>query len=183
MNKNNIKIAKITLVILKSTSWKNISIKEIKSKSRIKIFDNIIKSKQDLLKEINNYFDYILLSKCEQIETSNHKDMMFEVLMTRFDILQIYRKEVISIFNSFKKNPKSLLFFLPSLLESVILMLTFAKIPTQGIIGQIKIKGMIIIYISSFFSWVRDENSSLEKTMIAVDDYLDKAGKIIKYIN
>ena len=183
MNKNSIIIAKTTLAILKSKSWTNILIKEIKIKSKVKKFDEIIKNKQDILKEINYYFDYMLSLKCKKIEVSNSKDMIFEVLMTRFDILQLYRKAVLSIFNSFKKNPKHLLFLLPNLIESVILMLSFAKISTKGISGQLKIKGMIMIYIFSFFVWMKDENTSLEKTMTAVDEYLEKAGKFLKYLN
>ena len=182
MNRNNIKIAKSSLSILKVKLWKDISIKEIKKKSKVTNFDKIIKNKNDLLKEINNYFDYDLTLKCKKIETSNNKDMIFEILMTRFDILQLYRKEVISIFTYLRKRPQDLIFFLSSLLNSIILMLNFANIPTKGITGQLKIKGMMIIYISSFFVWIEDQSVSLEKTMTSVDDFLDKAGKIIKYI-
>lgn len=182
MNKNNIKIAKCSLAILKTKLWENISIKEIKKKSKVINFDKIVKNKIDILNLINSYFDYNLTLKCKKIETSNSRDMLFEIIMTRFDILQLYRKEVLSIFSYFKKRPNYLLFFLPNLLDSIILMLSFAKISIKGIKGQIKIKGMMIIYISIFFVWIKDQGPSLEKTMTSVDDYLNKAGKIIKYI-
>ena len=183
MNKNLIKIAEVTLFILEKKSWSDLSLKEVKKKSKVKFFDNLIKNKQGILKILNNYFDYKLSNDAKNIEKSNHKDMIFEILMMRFDILQIYRKSVISIFNSFKKKPDELIFLLPDLLESVILMLNFAKIPTKGVVGSLKVKGIFIIYASTFFVWLKDENISLERTMTSLDNYLNNAGKILKFIN
>jgi ubiquinone biosynthesis protein COQ9 len=62
-------------------------------------------------------------------------------------------------------------------------MFKFTKISSTGIIGQMKIKGIFIIYISSFLVWIKDDSPSLEKTMKSLDNYLDQAGKILKFIN
>ena len=94
LNINKKKIAEITLIVLKKKLWKNISLDEIKKKSKIKSFDRIINDKKDILKILNHYFDYKLSKKSNNIEVSSNKDMLFEVLMLRFDILQIYRKQI-----------------------------------------------------------------------------------------
>ena len=182
MNRNNKRIAEITLKILSKKSWNTITLDEIKKKSKIKSFDSLIKNKTDLLKKINNYFDYQFSLKSKNLDSSNYKDMIFEILMIRFDILQNHRKGVISIFKSFKTKPKELFFLLPNILDSILLMMKHTKIPVQGIIGQIKIKGIFFIYITSFFVWLKDETSSLEKTMTAVDQYLNQADNIVKFI-
>ena len=49
--------------------------------------------------------------------------------------------------------------------------------------GQLKVKGVFIVYLSSFLVWIKDDTPSLEKTMTALDNYLDKAGKILKLVN
>ena len=183
MNSNKKKIAEVTLKILENKMWQDISLKELKIKSKIKTFDKIINNKNDIIKIINNYFDYKLSINCKKIDNSNNKDMIFEILMMRFDILQSYRKGVKSIYYSYKSNPKELFFLLPALLESIIFMINFTKISLRGISGQLKIKGIFIIYISGYFVWLKDDTVSLEKTMIALDKYLDQAGKIIKFIN
>ena len=183
MEKKNIKIAQVTLSILKNKNWQKINTKEIKDKCKIKSFDEIIKNEQDLLKLINEYFDFKLSINSEYIEKSSNKDMIFEVIMMRFDILQDYRKSVISIYSSFKKKPKNLILLLPHLIDSIILMLSYAKFSTKGIFGQIKIKAILIIYISTFLVWIKDESDSLEKTMTALDNYLDYAGKILKLVS
>ena len=182
MNRNNKSIAEITLKILNKKAWNNITLAEIKKKSKVKSFDSLIKNKIDLLKKINNYFDYQFSLKSKNLDSSNYKDMIFEILMIRFDILQNHRKGVISIFESFKTKPKELFFLLPNILDSIFLMMDYTKIPVRGIIGQIKIKGIFFIYITSFFVWLKDETSSLEKTMTAVDQYLNQADNIVKFI-
>jgi len=102
--------------------------------------------------------------------------------MMRFDIIQQYRKGIISIFNSLKTKPDNLIYFLPLLLDSIILMLKYAKFPSKGLVAQLQVKGVLIVYILTFFVWKKDSTTSLEKTMIALDNYLDQAGKIMKYI-
>ena len=183
MNKDKKLIAETTLLILKNKSWQNISLQEIRKKSKIKSFDLLITKKKNILKIINNYFDLQLSLNSKNIDQSNNKDMLFEIIMMRFDILQIHRKAVLSIFNSLKKNPKDLIFFLKNLIDSIILILSLVKISYEGVIGQIKIKGILIIYISCFIVWIKDDTAGLEKTMTALDNYLDQAGKIIKFIN
>lgn len=182
MKTENNKIAEATLQILKNKLWNDLSIKEIKEKVRTKNFDKIIKSKKDILKIINQYFDYRLSKVSSNLDQSDKKDMIFEVFMLRFDLLQKYRKSIIDIFNSFKKKPKDLIFFLPDILDSILYMMKLAKISTNGFIGKIKLKGLLVVYILGFFAWTKDETSSLEKTMMTLDKYLENADNIFKNI-
>ena len=182
MKINEKKIIQTTFVILEKKSWKNISIEDVKRKTNLKVFDDLIKDKRDLLKKINQYIDYELSKKLIHLETSNNKDMLFEIIMMRFDILQNYRKGMLSIFHSFKKNPEQLIFLLPDILDSINLMLKNSNFSSKGVSGQLKIKGLFIIYTSVFFVWASDNTSSLDKTMIALDNYLDRAGKILNFI-
>lgn len=182
MTNNDKKIVKTVLLLLKNKKWKDLKLAEIKKKSNIKNFDKLVKNKNTIIKKINKYFDYELSLNSKNIEQSNNKDMIFEILMMRFDILQVHRRGIISIFNSFKFRPKDIIFLLPNIIESIILMINYTNISTKGIIGQLRIKGILIIYVYSFFVWLKDESLSLEKTMISLDKNLDHAGKILSYI-
>jgi len=181
MKQELIKIAQVTLKILSKKSWNCLSISEVKQKSKIRIFDNEIKNKHVLLRNINAYFDHVLSLDVEGIEQSNRKDMIFEVMMMRFDILQNNRKALQSIFNSFKSKPQELIFLLPYLLNSMILMANYANISVRGLRGQLRLKGILIIYCSTFLIWLQDDSPSLDKTMTSLDSNLDKAGNIIKF--
>ena len=180
---DNKKIAESALIILKKKLWKNLSINELKKKSNVKSFDKIIKSKKDLIKIINNYFDYKLLLKCKNIEKSNTRDMIFEVIMIRFDLLQAHKRGVVSIFDSFKSNPKELLFLLPNLFKSIIIMTEYANFPKKNFTASLKIKSIFLIYVASFIVWTKDDSSSMEKTMTSLDGYLNQSEKIFKVIS
>jgi len=175
----NLKIIVLeTLKLLRKKSWSNLSIKEIKLNSKVKLFSNLIKNKQELLNNIISFFDHSLILNSKNIENSNSKDMIFEILMMRFDLLQDNRNAILSIFKSFRSNPKELVFMLPKLLGSIEKMLSCVKISSKGVIGQIKIKGILIIYLTTFLVWTKDETKSLEKTMTFLDDSLNRVGKL-----
>ena len=142
----------------------------------------IINTKNDLLKNLNRYVDSILIEKTKYLENSTTKDMLFEVLMMRFDILQENRLSYINIYNALKKSPKNILNLFPSFLESMIVTAELADFNVNGLKGSIRLKGLFIIYLITFYAWVEDNTSSLEKTMNALDKNLDQAEKLSKFI-
>ena len=138
MDAQFIKLAENTLLILDKKSWSSINIDEIYKKTKInkKKFQNKITNKRDLLKNINRYFDFKLKNTANSFDQSTPKDMIFEVIMMRFDCLQIYRKSIINIFEFFKSRPQELVFLLHSFIESMIIMASLAKIPIKGLKGN-----------------------------------------------
>ena len=180
-----IKLAETTLLVLNKKSWNSIKLEEICKKSKInkKKLQRKIDSKLDLLSNINRYFDLQLTNTSETVDQSSHKDMIFEIMMLRFDILQNYRKSIIRIFNAFKRKPQELLLLLPSFIESMVLITRMAKIPISGLKGNLKIKGLLVIYFLSFLVWTKDNCDSLEKTMKSLDNYLNNAGSLLSILN
>ena len=91
MNKQLIKLAEETLLTLEKKTWKSINFDEIYNKTNInkKNLQNKISNKRDLLKNINLYFDFKMRNEADSVEQSTHKDMIFEVMMIRFDIFSI----------------------------------------------------------------------------------------------
>ena len=185
MDKQLIKLAKATLLILDKKSWDSIELDEIYKKFKInkKNLHKKITNKLDLLRNINRYFDLQLRKASDNIDQSNHKDMIFEVIMMRFDIFQDYRKSIINVFDFLKRRPQELVSLLPSFVESIIVMANLAKIPINGLKGNIKIKVLLIVYLLSFLVWKKDKSKSLEKTMTSLDKSLDRAGKLISIFN
>ena len=180
MNKANIVIAKNTLKILSRKTWNNVEFNDV-FKGVKKLPENIY-NKEDLLKNINRYIDYLLTSDTKSMESSSKRDMLFEVIMARFDILQKNRNSILNIYKSFKSKPQKLLKLIPSFLESMLLTAKLAKINTKNIKGSIKIKGIFLIYIATFFVWKDDNTKSIEKTMTSLDKYIDNAESLTKNI-
>ena len=180
MNKENINIALKTLKLLKKKSWSQIRLEQITK--NLKKNKQSIKTKNDLLRNINRYVDYLLKKETSSIEKSSPKDMLFEVIMARFDVLQKYRDSFLTLFESFKSKPQKSIILIPSFLESMFLTASLANIGIKGIKGSLIIKGIFIIYIATYLEWVNDTSKSLEKTMTVLDQYLNKTSKILKFI-
>ena len=173
------KIAENTLEILMKKSWNSISLGQVLK--NVKVKKNYIKTKFDLLKPVNKYVDYLLINNTKSLEISSTKDMLFEVLMARFDILEANRKAFIEIYKILKKNPHEFIKLLPMFLESMIITAELSKYNVNGLKGAIRLKGLMFIYFISFFQWMDDKESSLEKTMTALDKNLDQAEKLSKF--
>ena len=89
------KIAEHTLKKLHKKSWNTLTLEDVIEKKNNK--QKFIKSKTDLLRNLNRYVDMLLIDKTKNRENSSTKDMLFEVLMARFDILQENRISFIKI--------------------------------------------------------------------------------------
>ena len=161
-------------------SWNSISLEQVLK--NIKVKKNYIKTKFDLLKPVSKYVDYLLINNTKSLEISSTKDMLFEVLMARFDILEANRKAFIQIYKILKKNPQEFIKLLPIFLESMIITAELSKYNVNGLKGVIRLKGLMLIYFFTFFQWMDDKESSLEKTMTALDKNLDQAEKLSKLI-
>ena len=177
MQKNKINIAKKTLKELENISLKKISIKKILNGEKNIKFSN----KNDLLININRYFDYLLKKNLINIENSSSKDMLFEVYMARLDILNLHRKSILNIIENLYTQPKLVITLLPSIVESIIVIATLSNIDVNGLKGIAKIKVLFLLYLLIIFSWRGDESTSLEKTMTALDKYLNNIEKIFKF--
>ena len=175
MNKDQVELAKKTLKLLESKKWESISLPQILNKQKkIKI-----NNKDELLTLINRYFDYFLKKNLSYIEISSKKDMLFEVIMARLDILNIHRLSIKNLIKYFLSNPQKFLKLLPSFVETIILISTISNININGIKGTIKIKSIFILYLLSIYTWQNDESKSLEKTMTNLDNHLNNFQKII----
>ncbi len=175
MKKIDISFAKLTLNKLSTKPWDKISFAEILNNKKNKSFNNKI----DLLANLNRYFDYLLKEEMISLEKSSTKDMLFEVLMARLDILNRYRKSIKNILKFIISNPHKCIKILPSFGNSIILIATLSNININGIKGFAKIKIIFILYLVVIYTWNKDETVSLEKTMTVLDNYLTKIDNFV----
>ena len=177
MNQNKISLAKKTLQYLEKKKLRDINLKDLLSNTKVGDINNKI----DLILNINEFFDFQLKKNLVNIEKSSQRDMLFEIMMARYDILNEYRTSVKNIINHFMSRPQEVLKLLPKSVESKILIATFANINLNGIQGVIKLKIIFVLYYITLFTWFNDENESLEKTMSILDKYLNNIEKVLKF--
>ncbi len=178
MQSSKVSIAKKTLILLETQSWNRISLSKVLGNKRYANINN----KNDLLININRYFDYLLKENLISLEKSSTKDMLFEVLMARLDILNIHRKSIKSLLNYFLSNPHKFIKLLPSFIESIILISNLSNIDVKGIQGAAKIKSIFILYFLTIYTWNKDETESLDKTMTTLDKYLNNIDRLFNFV-
>ncbi len=142
MNQNKISLAKKTLQYLEKKKLRDINLKNFLSNTKVSNMNNKI----DLILNINDFFDFQLKKNLVNIEKSSQRDMLFEIMMARYDILNEYRASVKNIINHFISRPQGVLKLIPKLIESKILIATFANINPSGIQGVLSylIKQLLI---------------------------------------
>ena len=107
------------------------------------------------------------------------KDILFDVLMTRIDLISERRDAVVSILRAMKCEPVSGLIVFPHLAHSMRYMLDISGCSIAGMRGHMAVLALGFAYLQALRVWVNDDSVDLSKTMAALDKnlgYFEKAG-------
>ncbi len=105
------------------------------------------------------------------------RDRLFDVIMRRFDAMQGDREGLRSILRGTACDPLSAAHGALRLRRSMQAMLEAAGIPTGGISGALRVKGLSALYLWTLRTWLTDETADRAKTMAALDGGLKQAEK------
>jgi ubiquinone biosynthesis protein COQ9 len=103
------------------------------------------------------------------------RDLLFEMLMRRIDVLQRYRAGVIAILRALPFDPPLAAFLTAAHLNSMSWLLAAAGVSTRGPLGRLRCKGLLAVWLWTLRTWARDESPDLSATMAALDDALRRA--------
>lgn len=157
--------------------WKSVSLSQISKETKLplaqikKTYSNTSAILPDL---IRNTDKEVILRANVNLEDSAH-DRLFEVLMTRFDVLQKNRKSILSIAHACKNEPAVLHLIFRAQIESMQNILMHTNLLEVGAVGMAKIFGLFVVYQYAFAQWTKDETKDMSKTMAALDKSLNKA--------
>ena len=90
------------------------------------------------------------------------------------------RDAVIAILRDTPRDPVAGLAMLPVLQESMRWMLEAAGIATEGVQGQVRISGLVVIWLATLRIWMQDETADMAKTMSALDRNLRRAESLVR---
>ena len=155
--------------------WENIRFQDIADKAEVSLAE-ISKHFDDKICILCAYGKYIDHKTLEEVGTISSEDppreRLFDILMTRFDVINEQRAGVVSVLHSFKSDPKQAVISLPYLGRSMTWMLEAAGIDTNGIRGALKVMGLKVIYLKALKDWMDDEADDMPKTMASLDKSL-----------
>jgi ubiquinone biosynthesis protein COQ9 len=120
--------------------------------------------------------DEVLKRAPTKIDTNARRDALFEVIMSRLDVLAPYKTALRSIA---KSAPADTSLIMPYL-NAQRWMLTAAGINADGPSGLVRTSGLAQLYNSVFHTWLDDDDPGLARTMAALDRRLRRGESTIR---
>ncbi len=161
--------------------WDSITLNDIAHEAGISLADlrAVCEDKADILGLYGRRVDRRTLAGLSSPDMSSpEKDRLFDVLMTRFDVLNKDRNALVSILGSFLRDPKQAVISLPHLARSMMWMAESAGLSTDGLGGALRILGLSAVYLNVLRTWMQDNSADLAMTMSALDKNLDRLEQI-----
>lgn len=103
------------------------------------------------------------------------RDRLFDLLMRRIDALQGHRAGVLALLRALPGEPPTALLLALATRRSMRWMLEAAGIPTRGAGGELRVKGLLAVWLWTVRAWRADEAEDLSATMVALDTALRRA--------
>lgn len=105
----------------------------------------------------------------------NPRERLFDMVMSRFDALQQHRAGILQLLRALRTDPATSLLLYGATLRSMKWLLDGASIPSAGVVGGLRVQGLLALWLYALRAWEADESADLSATMAAVDRGLDRA--------
>ena len=182
MQKLKKKIEDIFLKLLLKQDFHEIEISEIQKKTRIssKKFFQLFKTKEDIIISFFKRIDQNLEKKIKKLDLGNNvKDNLFEIFMTRIDLLHPYKKNLYNFYLSFQKEPNLFIKLYESFFKSMENNLKLSRINLEPIKKKLKIFIFSFLYLSIIYEWFKESSNNNEKIMASLDKRLSLIENIL----
>lgn len=103
------------------------------------------------------------------------RERLFDMIMARFDTLQQQRDGVLSLMATLRTDPATAALLYGTTLRSMRWLLDASGIPVSGLLGALRVRGLLALWLYALRAWEKDESADLSATMAAVDRGLDQA--------
>jgi AcrR family transcriptional regulator len=110
------------------------------------------------------------------------RDKLFDLLMRRFDALQAHRAGVIALLRALPSEPPMALLLACATQRSMRWMAQAAGVSTAGLRGELRVRGLVAVWVWTLRAWERDDSADLSGTMAALDAALRRAARLAAWL-
>ena len=167
-----------------SSGWRDLSLTQIAETSGLGLGEllQIYPSKSSIIRGFMDRVDAAMLKSLSPGDTGEAvRDRLFDLIMSRFDTLLPYRQGLIAVAKAEARDPLGGLCHLIRFRRSLVLMLEAAGLSASGFMGQLRLKGLALVYANAIRVWVSDDSTDMATTMAALDRGLARAEKFARY--
>jgi AcrR family transcriptional regulator len=106
---------------------------------------------------------------------SSTRDRIFDMLMRRIDVLQAHRDGLLALLRTLPADLPLALLLAVATRRSMRWILEAAGVPTRGLRGELRVRGLVAVWLWTVRAWRGDESVDLSATMAALDHALRRA--------
>jgi ubiquinone biosynthesis protein COQ9 len=103
------------------------------------------------------------------------RDRLFDLLMSRFDAMKLHREGLRALLRHLPRDPATALALACATQRSMRWMLHAAGCSTAGLRGELRVRGLVAVWLWASRAFERDATEDLAPTMAALDTALRRA--------
>jgi ubiquinone biosynthesis protein COQ9 len=111
------------------------------------------------------------------------RDRLFDLIMRRLDALQAHRAGVLAVMRALPREPSTTLLLACATRRSMRWFLHAAGVGTAGVRGELKLRGLVGVWLWTLRTWERDDSSDLSTTMASLDSALSRAERAVRWLH
>ena len=179
---NRERIIAAALRLAETRGWRDLSLGEIAGEAGLPLveFRKEFQSKGQILSAFSRAVDLAVIEKFPAPGADVARDRLFDVLLTRFEVMQPYKAAMRRIREDVGASPGESLAQMRPALKSQYWMLAAAGISGEGGTGFVRVQGLLSIYSRVFSIWVEDDDPGMARTMAALDRRLRRGESVMR---
>jgi ubiquinone biosynthesis protein COQ9 len=180
------KIVDAAMRLAAERGWSGLSLDEIAAATGVNLaeFRQEFQSKTQILSAFTRAVDDAVMAKVERPGPETvARDRLFDVLMTRFEVMAPYKPALRRIMSDLRFRPGESLVQAGVAGRSVYWMLAAAGLDADGPRGAVRVPGVMGIYARAFDTWLEEEDPGMARTMAALDSRLRRGERIAQRVD
>lgn len=160
--------------------WRALTLAEVADAAKVPLAElyRQYPSKADLLAGFSRMVDEEMLAGGAPDEEDGARDRLFDLLMRRFDALNAHRDGTRAVLRDLRADPLAAIAHQPQLERSMRWTLETAGLSTSGLVGQLRLRALGLLYLSVLRTWSDDDSEDMARTMAALDRRLRQAEQV-----
>jgi AcrR family transcriptional regulator len=183
---NRDKIIDAALRLAASDGWDGLGLDRIAHAAGVSLNDirTEFSSKTEILAAYTRKIDDAVLAKADPADASlAARDRLFDVLMTRFELMAPQKQALKRIKQDLQYRPGQGLAQLGAVTGSIYWMLAAAGVDADGTRGMVRVPGLLGLYARIFNIWLEDDDPGLSRTMAALDSRLRRGERTMQRVD
>ncbi len=176
------RVIKAALDLAAERPWQDVALRDIADRAKVPLADvrKDFAGKPAILAKFIRLVDDAVLEKAPGRDPGQPaRDRVFDVLMTRLEVLEPYKAAIRSIADT----PGAGLSIAKNAMASQAWMLHAAGIGTDGPLGTARVAGLASIYAGLLRTWLDETDPAYPRTMASLDRRLKRGEAVLSSLN